>query len=187
MRKNKTAKMGIVVAILLLTVAFAAVVTNLTINGTASVKANNDEFAKNIKFSTATDTKPYLTVNGVTVTEEGKTPTVADDGKSITFTAPAFDTIGNNAELHYWIVNESTNYNAELGELTCDVTSQNAEVSTDYIEVTPKNNFRGTTLQSGTTTTSNDSVKVEMVKSYVGDAENTYNITCRIPATGSEK
>lgn len=185
MRKNKTAKMGIVVAILLLTVAFAAVVTNLTINGTASVKANSDEFARNIKFSTATETKPYLTVNGVT--SEENVPTVAADGKSITFTAPAFDTIGNNAELHYWIVNESTNYNAELGELTCEVTSQNEEVSNEYIKVTPKNNFRGTTLQSGTTTTSNDSVKVEMVKSYVGDAENTYDITCSIQATGSEK
>ena len=116
-RRNKMAKTGIIVAILLLTVAFAVISTNLAINGTASIKANNDEFEQNIKFSKEEATKPYLMVNGTK--SETNIPTVSEDGKTISFTAPEFDTIGNKAVLHYWIVNESANYDATLGELTC--------------------------------------------------------------------
>ncbi len=186
MRKNKTAKMGIVVAILLLTVAFALISTNLTINGTASVQSNSNEFAQNVKFSTATGKEPYLTVNGTKSDEN--VPTVGADGKTITFTAPAFDTIGNNAELHYWIVNESTNYDAVLGSLSCTKQIEGGTTpAEEYIEVTATNSLANTTIASGATSSSDDSVKVQMIRSYTGETTLSYKITCTISATGTEK
>lgn len=185
MRKNKTAKMVIVVVILLLTVAFALISTTLTINGTASVKSDSAEFAQNIKFSTAERTKPYLMVNGSKITENE--PTVSADGKSITFEAPAFTSTGDNAELYYWIVNGSANYNAKIGELTCTATKTTGDSAEEYISVTPANAFNNTILVKGATTDSSDSVKVEMTRSYAGENALTYQVTCTITATGEEQ
>ncbi len=184
MRRNKMAKTGIILAILLLTVAFAVISTNLAINGTASIKSNNDEFEQNIKFSTEEATKPYLMVNGTK--SETNIPIVSPDGKTITFTTPEFDTIGNNAVLHYWITNESTNYNATLGELTCTKTLEGATGEEEYISVTPKNAFDGTTLAKGNTTATDDSVEIKMIRSYAKDGTATYKINCTITATGTE-
>jgi len=161
MRKNKTAKMGIVVVILLLTVAFAVISTTLTINGTASVKSNNSEFEQNIVFSNAEGTKPYLLVNDST---EKTDVTVAADRKSISFTVPTFDTIGNHAVLHYWIANESTNYDATLGSLTCTVKDSEGTETTEYITATPANGFNGTKVTKWTTTATDDTVDVKMDK-----------------------
>ncbi len=184
-RRNKMAKTGIIVAILLLTVAFAVISTNLAINGTASIKANNDEFEQNIKFSKEEATKPYLMVNGTK--SETNIPTVSEDGKTISFTAPEFDTIGNKAVLHYWIVNESANYDATLGELTCTKTLEGAEGETEeYISVTPANIFNGTTLAKGNTTATDDNVEIKMIRSYAKDENATYKIACTITATGTE-
>lgn len=183
MRKNRTAKMGIVVAILLLTVAFAAISATLTINGTASVKSNNTEFENNLVFSNAEGTKPYLLVNDST---DKIDVIVAGNRKSISFTVPAFDTIGNHAVLHYWIANESTNYDATLGDLTCKVKNSTGIETNEYITATPANGFSGTTLAKGATTTEADTVDVKMVKSYAGETAANYTVECTITATGSE-
>lgn len=183
MRKNRTAKMGIVVAILLLTVAFAVISTTLTINGTASVKSNNAEFEEKIVFSNAEATKPYLLVND---SEEKTAVTVAADRKSISFTVPAFDTVGNHAVLHYWITNESTNYDATLGSLVCKVKDSTGNETTEYITATPANGFNGKQLKKGATTESDDTVDVKMVKSYAGETAAEYTVECTITATGSE-
>lgn len=185
MRNNKTAKMGILAVIVLLAVAFAATITtNLIINGTAPVQSNQDDFSNNVKFSTADATKPYLMVNGVKSTEV--VPEVSADGKTINFTAPALKALNDSVELHYWVVNESQNYDAKLGDLTCEVKLNNEVVAeaNSHISVTPANGFNDLTLASGNTTTSDDSVEVKMVKSYEGDTDLEYKIACTITATG---
>ena len=63
MRKNRTAKVGIIAIIFLLTIAFAAVSTTLNIDGTTSVKSNQEDFDNNVVFSDGVDvenTAPYI-------------------------------------------------------------------------------------------------------------------------------
>ena len=57
MKKNKTAKTGIIVAILLLAVGFAAITTTLVINGTAKIVPDSENFEKNVIFTEATATE----------------------------------------------------------------------------------------------------------------------------------
>lgn len=182
MRKNRTAKVGIVAVILLLTIAFAAITTNLTISGKASVKANKTDFEENVQFSNEEDTKPYLMINGE---ETEITPTVAADGKSISFEVPAFDSKGNYAKLYYKIVNNSGNYNAELGALSCKINNEE-KMKNDYIEIIPAGGFVGKELAAGETTEDYDVVTLEMIRSYADENSTEYKIDCTITATAVE-
>lgn len=185
MRRNKTAKVGIVVAILLLTVAFAAVSTTLTINGSASVKSNNTEFTQNIVFANEGEHVPYLLVNDDTAHVD---VTVNDSGKTLEFTVPeAFDTVGNHAVLHYWVANKSTNYDATIKSINCSVKNAGGEVATDgYIEATPANNLVNTTVTKSTGISDESTVDVRMAKSYAKEGTAEYKVECTIDAEGSE-
>ena len=46
----KITKKGILLVVLFLTIGFAAITTTLTITGTATIKANNEDFEKNVIF-----------------------------------------------------------------------------------------------------------------------------------------
>lgn len=185
MRKNKTAKVGIVVAILLLTVAFAAISTTLTINGSASVKSNNAEFEQNIVFANEGEHIPYLLVNDDT---EHKPVTVTNAGKTLEFTVPeVFDTIGNHAVLHYWVANKSTNYDATIKSINCSVKNADGEAATDgYIEATPANNLVNAVVAKSTGISDESTVDVRMAKSYSKDGTAEYKVECTINAEGSE-
>ena len=183
MRKNKTAKMGIVVAILLLTVAFAAISTTLTINGTASVTTNNAEFEQNIVFANADDKVPYLLVND---SAEKVNVTVAQDRKSITFAVPeAFNTVGNKAVLHYWVANESANYDATIKSITCKLLDSEGNATTDeYITVTPANNLVNAVVKRDNFS-QESTVDVAMTKAYAGEGTAEYKVECTITADGT--
>lgn len=185
MRKNKTAKVGIVVAILLLTVAFAAVSTTLTISGSASVKSNNTEFTQNVVFANEGENVPYLLVNDST---DHVAATVKDAGRTLEFTVPAaFDTVGNHAVLHYWIANKSTNYDATIKRISCELLdSAGNETTDDYITVTPTNNLVNATIKKDNNISDESTVDVAMTKSYAGENEATYKVKCTIAAEGSE-
>ena len=94
-------KSGIALAVLGLTVGFAAVSTTLYINGTAVLKENQDDFEKNVVFTAAS---METNTNGASI---------SDDGKTITFTTADLDEIGDYDVLTYEITNNST-YNAKL-------------------------------------------------------------------------
>ena len=178
MKKNKTAKTGIIVAILLLAVGFAAITTTLVINGTAKIVPDSENFEKNVIFTEAT-------------------ATISDDGKTITFTTQEMKNIGDEATLTYKIKNASQ-YDALIGSITCEApTSEtatteetaNATAYSTYLTVTPSNTLNGTTVAKGTTSATSDTVKVVQKRSFVStDTETTKTITfkCTIPATAKE-
>lgn len=181
MKKNKTVKTGMLVAIGFLAVGFAAVTTTLNINGTAVIGSNSDEFNENVVFSTETGKAPTL-VDSTTKTTTA--PTVSADGKTITFQTPAMDTINETVTLTYSVQNKSSEYNAKLGEMTCTVTGDNAA---DYVSVTPANTLKDVVVNAGSTSATPDTVVVKMLKSYVGDTNASYTITCHMDATAEEK
>lgn len=169
MKKNKTAKTGIIVAILLLAVGFAAITTTLVISGTAKIVPDSENFEKNVIFTEATAT-------------EGATATISTDGKTITFTTQEMKNIGDEATLTYKIKNASQ-YDALIGSITCEAPKSK------YLTVTPSNGLNGTTVAKGTTSATSDTVKVVQKRSFVStDTETTKTITfkCTIPATAKE-
>lgn len=186
MKKNKTAKTGIIVAILLLAVGFAAITTTLVINGTAKIVPDSENFEKNVIFTEATAT-------------EGATATISTDGKTITFTTQEMKNIGDEATLTYKIKNDSQ-YDALIGSITCEAPTSEAATETEtetananaygkYLTVTPSNGLNGTTVAKGTTSATSDTVKVVQKRSFVStDTETTKTITfkCTIPATAKE-
>ncbi len=184
MKKNKTAKTGIIVAILLLAVGFAAITTTLVINGTAKIVPDSENFEKNVIFTDVSAT-------------EGATATVSEDGKTITFTTQEMKSIGDEATLTYKIQNKSQ-YDAVIGSIVCEApkseTATESETAnetayTTYLTVTPSNGLNGTTVAKGTTSATSDTVKVVQKRSYVStDTESSKTITfkCTIPADAKE-
>ena len=184
MKNNKTAKMGVLVVVLLLAVAFAAVSTTLNIGGTAKVGQNSTDLEENVVFAEGANAA-YLNYNG-TKSTDANAVVLSADKKSITFTAPTFSNKGDNAELHYKVTNNSTNYDAKLGHVSCTVTGvDGAEV--EYVTLTEGTAHDDKVVATGTTTDTENTVKVELAKTYVGDAEASYTTTCTINATGVEK
>ena len=165
----KKKKVGILLVVLLLAVGFAAVTTTLYINGTATIKANQDDFEDNVIFTAATvDAEAEAA---------GATAVISEDGKTITFTTQDFDTIGDTAVLNYTITNNSS-YKAEFDTpaVVCTATAE-AEAYADYLTVTTGNALDGTTLDRSAS--DDDSLTVSMKKSYTGDAK-TITYTCEI-------
>ena len=166
----KITKKGILLVVLFLTIGFAAITTTLTITGTITIKPNNENFEKNVVFTTAT-------------TSQG-TATVASDGKSFTFTTNEFKTIGDSATVSFTIANNS-NYKAVLGStpVTCQGTGANASLFEGYIKVATNTELAGATINR--TGTVQGTLTASMKKSYTGDATNvTY--TCTMAVTAEE-
>ena len=92
--------------------------------------------------------------------------------------------IGEKVEVAYTIENQSQ-YDAEIGELTC--TSEDTNWST-YISLTEQNSLNGTTLAK-TATSSSDKIEIEMIRSYAGTEtadEQEFTFNCSLPVTAKE-
>lgn len=178
MKNNKIAKMGVIAVVLLLAVAFAAVSTRLNIGGSASVGAIADDLKDNLVFAKGEGTTAYLLVG-----TEKQEVTYEESDKKISFTAPKFTNSGDFAELHYWVENKSTNYTAELAALDCSITGIN-DADTDYLKLSVGEAHKNIQLKKGKTTDLDNTVRVELAKTYVGETDSEYTITCKIEATG---
>ena len=106
MKKNKGIKIGIILAVLVLGVAYAAITANFTINGTTKINGDSSNFDANVIF------------DGVSTSTTGATASVSTDKKTITFTTQQMTTVGTSAVLTYKIKNTS-NYGASVTKLTC--------------------------------------------------------------------
>ena len=94
-------KGALIVAILLLSIGFAAVSTTLIINGNAKVNENTDDFS--VIFTAAT-------LDGIDVYS-----TVVDDTKKIiNFTTSDLKKLNDTSVLTYEVTNNSSNYDAEV-------------------------------------------------------------------------
>ena len=193
MNKKSGVRTGIVVLVLLLAVGFAAVTTQLVINGTINIGANTEDFENNVIFKTATHTGA-TEING----ETAGTAEISADKKSITWTTQVLDNIGETATLTYNVQNNSQ-YDAALGQLKCswgttyDEATAATSLSNEYITVAPANGLNGTTLTKGAITdttniSANDTILVTQIKSYVGEGNQSttsYTFTCQMTATAA--
>lgn len=164
MKKRNSMKAGIIVAVLLLAVGFAAVTTTLVINGTINIVPDTENFEKEVVFATASVDETSATA--------GSTAVIAEDGKSITLTTHELKSINETVTLTYTVENGSA-YDAKFNAMTC--TSDSAAYNV-YVTATPANVLETTytasaPLAAGQTSVS-DTVTVKMIKSYAGTAEN---------------
>ena len=98
-------KSMLIIAILLMSIGFAAISTTLIINGNANVSENNEDFS--VIFTAASiDGKDVYT----TAVDETK--------KTITFTTSELKTLNQTSILTYEITNNSSNYDANV-RVTC--------------------------------------------------------------------
>ena len=98
-------KSMLIVAILLMSIGFAAVSTTLIINGNANVSENQDDFSVIFTAATLDGKDVYSSV-------------VDDTKKIITFETSELKTLNQTSVLTYEVTNNSNNYDAEVS-VTC--------------------------------------------------------------------
>ena len=98
-------KSMLIVAILLMSIGFAAISTTLVINGNAKVSENNEDFS--VIFTAAS-------IDGNDV----YTTAVDETKKTITFTTSELKTLNQTSILTYEVTNNSSNYDANVS-VTC--------------------------------------------------------------------
>ena len=180
-KKDSSVKLGIVVALLFLTVGFAAVSTVLYVNGTITFGENNENFDKNIRFSKQESKEAKIEDSTGAV---GGTVSVSENGKTLEFETPVLNNLGQEVTVSYHIENRSQ-YDALLGELTCNVTKI-GDTSVDwneYITITPSNKYNGLELKSDSVTSEPDTIVVKLIKSYMGE-DAAFKAECQMTATG---
>lgn len=175
--KKKGMKSGIIAAILLLAVGFAAVTTTLIITGVIKIVPDTEDFENNIIFTNAT-------LDATSAADGESTATIGADtdgtaGKVITINTRALKTIGETIQVDYEVTNNSQ-YAAKFGDLTCTITNAQTENGlkdvdvTQYIKVTPANTLSATyttadpLAPNGVAT---DSLTIQMIRSYAGIAD----------------
>ena len=98
-------KSMLIVAILLMSIGFAAVSTTLVINGNAKIGENEDDFSVIFTAASIDGKDVYSTV-------------IDDTKKIITFTTSELKTLNQTSILTYEVTNNSSNYDAEV-KVTC--------------------------------------------------------------------
>ena len=98
-------KSMLIVAIILMSIGFAAISTTLIINGNAKVSENQDDFSVIFTAATLDGKDVYSSV-------------VDDTKKIINFTTSDLKTLNQTSILNYEVTNNSSNYDAEV-KVTC--------------------------------------------------------------------
>ena len=98
-------KSMLIVAILLMSIGFAAISTTLIINGSANVSENNEDFSVIFTAASIDGNDVYSTA-------------IDDTKKIITFTTSELKTLNQTSILTYEVTNNSSNYDAEIN-VTC--------------------------------------------------------------------
>ena len=98
-------KSMLIIAIILMSIGFAAISTTLVINGNAKVSENQDDFSVIFTAATLDGKDVYSSV-------------VDDTKKIITFETSELKTLNQTSILNYEVTNNSSNYDAEV-KVTC--------------------------------------------------------------------
>ena len=98
-------KSMLIVAILLMSIGFAAISTTLVINGNANVSENNEDFSVIFTAASIDGNDVYSTA-------------VDETKKTITFTTSELKTLNQTSILTYEVTNNSSNYDANVS-VTC--------------------------------------------------------------------
>ena len=131
-------KNAIIIAIILMSIGFAAVSTTLIINGSAKVSENNEDFSVIFTAASIDGNDVYATA-------------VDDTKKTITFTTNELKTLNQTSILTYEVTNNSSNYDANV-TVTCvpkegttaKYTSIKNKLDNDATKVSAKSSVNGT-------------------------------------------
>ena len=157
---------AIIIAIILMSVGFAAISTTLIINGNAKVSENEDDFS--VIFTAAT-------LDGKDVYSE----VVDDTKKIINFSTSELKTLNQTGVLTYEVTNNSSNYDAEV-TITC-VPKEGTEAKYTSIKNKLENDVTKVSAKSsvnGTLTITLDKTSTESV---------TEEYTCKLEFTATER
>ena len=167
-------KGALIIAILLLSIGFAAVSTTLIINGNAKVNENTDDYS--VIFTKAS-------LDGIDVYNE----VTSQDKKTITFRSKDLKKLNDTSVLTYEVTNNSSNYDAEV-KINCNVkenteakyTSIKNELERNATKVLAKESVNGT-LTITLNQTSTEEVKEEYVCELTFNAVERDTIGTSIP------
>ncbi len=164
-------KKGITIALILMSIGFAAVTTSLVINGTINYGYDSEEF--DVYFSEAI-------LDGEVKSEE----LIDTDKKSITFTTKDLSKQGDRSILEYQVMNNSKQYNAEV-EINCERLEAGGNVSetqtSEYTEITPSPKSLTVKAQESRKGT----ITVELKK--VSTEEKEEKFKCSLTVTPTER
>ena len=155
-------KSMLIIAILLMSIGFAAISTTLIINGNANVSENNEDFSVIFTAASIDGNDVYSTA-------------VDETKKTITFETSELKTLGQTSILTYEVTNNSSNYDANV-TVTCvpkdgttaKYTSIKNELEGNVTKVLAKESVNGTL-----TVTLNKTATEEVREEYV--CELTFN------------
>ena len=129
---------AIIIAIILMSIGFAAVSTTLVINGNAKVSENNEDFSVIFTAASLDGKDVYSSI-------------VNDTKKTISFITPELSKEGDNTVLTYEVTNNSNQYDAEVnvtcvpkGGTTAKYTSIKNKLDNDATIVKAKESIKGT-------------------------------------------
>ena len=159
-------KSMLIVAILLMSIGFAAISTTLILNGNAKVSENNEDFSVIFTAASIDGNDVYSTA-------------VDETKKTITFTTSELKTLNQTSVLTYEVTNNSSNYDANV-TVTCvpkegttaKYTSIKNKLENDATKVLSKSSV------NGTLTVTLDKVATESV---------TEEYTCKLEFTATER
>ena len=167
-------KSMLIVAVLLMSIGFAAISTTLIINGTAKVSENNEDFSVIFTAASIDGNDVYSTA-------------VDETKKTITFRTSELKTLNQTSVLNYEVTNNSANYDAEV-QVNCKVkdgttakyTSIKNELEGNVTKVLAKESVNGT-LTVTLNKTATEEVREEYVCTLTFNAVERDNLESNVP------
>ena len=157
---------ALIIAILVMTIGFAAISTTLIINGSAKVSENTDDFSVIFTSASLDGTDVYGNV-------------ISEDKKTITFETHDLKTLNQTSVLNYEVTNNSANYDAEVS-VNCKV-KENTTAKYTSIKNELENN--ATVIKSKTSI--NGAVTVTLDKVAIEEVSEEY--TCKLEFSAVER
>ena len=159
-------KSMLIVAILLMSIGFAAISTTLILNGTAKVSENNEDFSVIFTAASIDGNDVYSTA-------------VDETKKTITFTTSDLKTLNQTSILTYEVTNNSSNYDAEVN-VTC---VQKEGTTAKYTSI--RNELEGNATKVLAKNSVNGTLTVTLNKTATEEVREEY--TCTITANAVER
>ena len=159
-------KSMLIVAILLMSIGFAAVSTTLIINGSANVSENNEDFSVIFTAASIAGKDVYASV-------------VDSTKKTITFTTSELKTLNQTSILTYEVTNNSSNYDANVTVTCVPKTGTTAK----YTSIKNKLDNDATVVKAKTSV--NGTLTVTLNKTATEEVSEEY--TCKIEFNAVER
>lgn len=159
---KRNSKIGLIIIVLMLSVGFAAVATNLIINNTVNIGINPADFDIYFSFAKA---------------EQGGTATISDDKKTITYSTKTLTTVGEKAKLDYTVTNNSSNYDADVTVIWNAVDTISGKDYSEYYTVTRTGFESGVATTVEAKTSVDGTIEITLIKPILEEVEIESSMT----------